>query len=84
MKQAFADEFKQLQAQHITAHAAIESVLVDGDLVVLRQMTTLDKGGKHYQARSIDEWRIVDGRFGEHWDSDGTPHPVASELAVVD
>jgi predicted SnoaL-like aldol condensation-catalyzing enzyme len=76
VKQAFADEFKQLQTAHITAHSTVESVLVDGDLVVLRQITTLDKGGKHYEARSIDEWRIVDGRLGEHWDSDGAPHPV--------
>jgi predicted SnoaL-like aldol condensation-catalyzing enzyme len=77
VKQAFQDEFKEMQAQHIVAHSTVESVLVDGDLVVLRQVTTLDKGGKHYEARGFDEWRIVDGKFGEHWDGDGAPHPVA-------
>jgi predicted SnoaL-like aldol condensation-catalyzing enzyme len=77
VKKAFQDEFAQLKAAHITAHSTVESVVVDGDLVVLRQMTTLDKGGKHYEARSIDEWRIVDGRLGEHWDSDSSPHRVS-------
>jgi len=78
VKQAFVDEFKQLKAAHIVAHTTVENVLVDGDIVVLRQLTTLDKGAKHYEAREIDEWRIVDGHFGEHWDSDSAPHPVAS------
>jgi predicted SnoaL-like aldol condensation-catalyzing enzyme len=76
VKKAFADEFNQLAAGHITAHTTIEAVLVDGDHVVLRQNTTLVKGDKHYQVREIDEWRIVDGRFGEHWDSDSSPRPV--------
>jgi predicted SnoaL-like aldol condensation-catalyzing enzyme len=77
VKQAFQDEFKQLQTAHITVHSTVESVLVDGDLVVLRQLTTIDKAGKRYEARGFDEWRIVGGKFGEHWDGDGTPHPVA-------
>jgi predicted SnoaL-like aldol condensation-catalyzing enzyme len=76
VKKAFGDEFKELQAAHITAHSTVESVLVDGDLVVLRQMTTIEKNGKEYEARSIDEWRIVNGQFGEHWDNDSAPHPV--------
>jgi predicted SnoaL-like aldol condensation-catalyzing enzyme len=78
VKQAFEAEFKQLSTAHISAHASVEDVLVDGDRVVLRQIVTLDKGAKHYQVRSIDEWRIVDGHFGEHWDSDSSPHPVAT------
>jgi predicted SnoaL-like aldol condensation-catalyzing enzyme len=78
VKAAFADEFKELKAQNIVAHSTAESVVVDGDMVVLRQHTTLQKGNKHYEATGFDEWRIVDGRFGEHWDGDGEPHPVPS------
>jgi predicted SnoaL-like aldol condensation-catalyzing enzyme len=78
VKKAFADEFAQMQAAHIVAHSTIESVVVDGDMVVLRQLTTIDKGPKHYVARGIDEWRIVDGRLGEHWDCDSTPRPIAA------
>jgi predicted SnoaL-like aldol condensation-catalyzing enzyme len=77
VKKAFADEFAQLAAAHVSVHSTAESVVVDGDIVVLRQMTTIDKGGKRYEARGFDEWRIADGRLAEHWDGDGTPHPVA-------
>jgi predicted SnoaL-like aldol condensation-catalyzing enzyme len=76
VKKAFQDEFAQLQAAHISTHSTAESVVVDGDIVVLRQVTTIDKGGKRYEARGFDEWRIADGRLAEHWDGDGTPHPV--------
>ena len=53
-------------------------MIVDGDRVVLRQLVTFDKEGKHYQERSIDEWRIIDGQLGEHWDTDSTPRVVAA------
>ena len=76
VKKAFEDEFAQLKAAHISVHSTAESVLVDGDIVVLRQVTTIDKGGKLYEARGFDEWRIADGRLAEHLDGDGTPHPV--------
>jgi predicted SnoaL-like aldol condensation-catalyzing enzyme len=78
VKKAFAEEFKELAAAHITAHSTIESVLVDGDRVVLVQVTTIDKGAKHYEERGFDEWRIADGHFAEHWDSDAAPRPVAA------
>jgi predicted SnoaL-like aldol condensation-catalyzing enzyme len=78
VKAVFADEFKELKSQNIVAHSTVEDVIVDGDLVVLRQHTTLQKGAKHYEMDGLDEWRIVDGRFGEHWDSDSAPRPVPS------
>lgn len=76
VKKVFADEFAQIRKARITIHAAAESVVVDGDVVVLRQVTRIEKAGKVYEERSLDEWRIVDGHFGEHWDSDSTPRRV--------
>lgn len=78
VKALFIEEFKELKARNIVAHSNVEDIVVDGDRVVLRQYTTIQKGDKRYEARGLDEWRIVDGRFGEHWDSDAAPRPVAA------
>lgn len=77
VKKAFAPEFAQIKAKHVPFKVTIEDVAVDGDRVVLRSMTTYKNSkGKWLQARSIDEWRIIDGKLGEHWDSDSEPRPA--------
>lgn len=75
VKNLFAAEFKQLKAHHIPLRVSAESVLVDGDRVVLVSITKFKQKGKWFQQRSLDEWRIADGRFAEHWDSDDAPTP---------
>jgi predicted SnoaL-like aldol condensation-catalyzing enzyme len=78
VKKLFAAQFAQIKAQHVPVTVTIESVAVDGDLVVLRSLTKYKSPskGKWMQARSIDEWRIIGGKLGEHWDSDSAPHPA--------
>jgi predicted SnoaL-like aldol condensation-catalyzing enzyme len=72
------DQFKKIADAHLAPRWTVEDVIVDGDKVVLRQLVTFDKDGKHYQERSIDEWRIVDNLLGEHWDTDTAPRVVAA------
>lgn len=76
VKKVFGDQFKKIADAHLAPHWSAEDVIVDGDRVVLRQLVTFDKDGKHYQERSIDEWRVVDGQLGEHWDTDTAPRVV--------
>ena len=74
VKNAFAPMFEKIKAKHVPFKVTIEDVAVDGDRVVLRSLTKYQSKGKWLQARSIDEWRIIDGKLGEHWDSDSEPH----------
>ena len=78
VKKAFKTEFEKLKARRIPIRVIAEDVVIDGDRVVLRQLTTFKKKGKWYQDRSLDEWRVANGKFVEHWDNDDAPQPVPS------
>jgi predicted SnoaL-like aldol condensation-catalyzing enzyme len=78
VKSLFAAEFKQLKAHNIPLHVSAESVIVDGDRVVLVSITKYKQKGKWLQQRSLDEWRIANGRFAEHWDSDDSAQPSSA------
>jgi predicted SnoaL-like aldol condensation-catalyzing enzyme len=75
-KQFFESQYQQARVAHIRPHATIEDVLVDGDRVMLRIHITFTRNAKHYALEALDEWRISNGRFAEHWDTDQGPHPA--------
>lgn len=76
VKKVFAEQFKVVKAKHMHFHVAIEDIVVDGDRVVLRELTTVESNGKTYVNRSLDEWRVADGMLVEHWDSDSQMREV--------
>jgi predicted SnoaL-like aldol condensation-catalyzing enzyme len=78
VKGLFESEFKQLKAHHIPLHVTAERIIVDGDRVVLVSMTKYKLKGKWVQQRGLDEWRIADGRFAEHWDTDESAQPSSA------
>src|SRR5579863_2588405 len=69
IKKVFGEQFKVMQSKHMQFHVAIEDIVVDGDRVVLRELTTVRSNGKTYVNRSLDEWRVAGGMLAEHWDS---------------
>jgi predicted SnoaL-like aldol condensation-catalyzing enzyme len=75
-KRFFESQYQQARSAHIRPHAVIGDVLFDGDRVMLRLNISFIRNGKHYELEALDEWRISNGRFAEHWDSDQGPHPA--------
>lgn len=59
---------ERLAAQGATSRGEITLVMAEGDLVTLHVTTVID-GPVTASFRSVDTFRVADGKIAEHWDT---------------
>ena len=71
------ENFRGIFARMPDVQARVEDRIIAGDRVVARMSLSathtqplqgIDPTGKRFTLRTIDIWRVEDGKFAEHWD----------------